>query len=183
MDHCQNTFNAIREQVEAGRPINHPDQYGTSLLYDFLSAYYPSPSHSEDTPFDLQLTLPLEKRKDKVLPFLQWFLDQGVDVNVGRFLFPLTLAVGRSDVPMTEWLLAHGADLSVCPEDEIPEPNYCLFMMDNYWTLSEKIGDFDPQEQEATRKMLRLLFEHGVRGEGQTVRITEEGAFIHDEKV
>lgn len=176
MERYQKILEQVRKKVKEGQDINHPDQYGTSMLYDFLSAYYPT--YSDDNDFDSKLTLPLKERQDGLLSGLEWFLEQGADISQGRFLFPLTLAVGRSDAPLTEWLLSHGADPNACPEDEVNVPSYCLFMMDNYFTLSKMDGDFDPVEQDASRRILQLLFEYGIRGEGQSVRITDEGVLI-----
>ncbi len=159
----------IQEKAAERGSVNKTDAYGTSLLFDYLESYYRTYWEKEEVP---------SAPPAVVIKELEWFLDQGADVSLGRFLFPLVLAVCHLDVYMTEWLLFHGADPNACPEDEVNVPNYCLYCMGNHRYLSLRENDFPPEEQEAVEKILKLLQAYGVRGSWQGITLSDEGMDI-----
>ena len=161
-------FTSIQKKVAEGVSVNQTDAYGTSFLFDYLEAYYRT-FDKDDLP---------EAPPESVLSALDWFLEQGADLNCGRFLFPFTLAVGRLDLYMTRWLLEHGADPSVYPEDDATETNYSLYMLGNYRFLSRREGTFSADAEQRVNDLLQLLHDYGVRGSWQGITLNNEGVFI-----
>ena len=161
---------AIQEKVTERGSVNKTDAYGTSLLFEYLEKYYQRYERDAAPPAP-----PAE-----IIKGLEWFLSQGADVSLGRFLFPLVLAVCHLDVFMTEWLLSHGADPNACPEDEVDVPNYCLYCMGNHRYLSLREEDFPLEEQVAVKKILDLLQAYGVRGSWQGITLNDEGVRIEE---
>ncbi len=100
-----------------GEPAEVPFPGAPPALQCLLDAYYQHDvygcSDIEEVPEDAaagELTQPLEERASGILAKMKWLLARGADVNSGSEWPPLMLAVCALDVPVTAWLLEHGAD-------------------------------------------------------------------------
>lgn len=180
-------FRRIQAFADAGKDINrfYDDR---AVLDSFLDSYYQHElcAVTEDAAFNKML-LPLNQRAYPIQEQLDWLLSHGANINDGGEDRPLMNAVSALDAPMTEYLLAHGAD----PMYDDPENEIIPYGCGNYYIddldirlLDESFSrNKDPEVFKSALRIAVLLAQYGVTnvqthcitidGENRTVRIRQ----------
>ncbi len=97
-------FLKIKGIVDGGGDINKI-LCGNSLIGNLMELYYLDKYDGGEK----LLKAELKERKDGILEMLEWLYGNGADLNIGENP-PLIFAVEEFDVPMTKYLISHGAD-------------------------------------------------------------------------
>jgi hypothetical protein len=161
-------FEAVKEYIAMGNPINICDERGDSLFAEFIDGYVNCGDvvegeeeqllHEHDE-FDYdfwdgflstKLKTPLmERNEGAIARQIEWFLAQGADINYcelskhGLLNTPLSIAVQDEDYFLAKFLLEHGADPKVWlfsdDRTRLKYENYLIEHMD--FVLMEANGE------------------------------------------
>lgn len=180
-------FDAIKEYVGAGNPINVCDGDGNSLLTAFLAGYVEHGDITEDQEelrkedpegdYGLWISFlstkhktPLAQRSSKIVEQLEWFLNQGASLDLcdlskcGMVDTPLVVAVHDEDYYLTEYLLEHGADPKVWLfDDRDPGEQYETYLIDH---MDISLLDSKGERFGNLCKIAALLVGHGFEDYG-----------------
>ncbi len=109
MKRSLNFFQKIKGAVANGGDIN-AIMCGNSLIGNLMELYYLD-KYDGGEKYSSVLRTELKERKDSIFEMLEWLYCNGADLNIGENP-PLVFAVEEFDVPMTKYLISHGADAS-----------------------------------------------------------------------
>lgn len=165
-------------------------------LVDFLYSYYDNVIYKiyekteddlddDDEAFPKELTLPLEQREYPIREQLLALLDAGYDLNApcGEDDYPLMRAVGFLDAPMTEFMIAHGADPFLYPNPSDPcRGNYYFDDLDIHAMNESFVTDANRDVFDAILRVAVVLGRAGVRGNGHCLTIDDDSVSLEQAK-
>lgn len=166
----------------------------TYNLVDFLYSYYEDLVYKTYEPEEQrpnesvpkEITLPLEEREYPIKKQLLALLDAGYDFNTlcGEDDYPLMRAVGFLDAPMTEFMIAHGADPFLYPDaDDLHWGNYYFEDLDITAMHEGFANDADRGVLDAVMKVAIVLGRAGVRGQGNCLTIQDHEVTLNGPKM
>ena len=114
----------LKEKLDS---INNNKNLKTPV-YSFLCTYYDEyideMDPSENAPFPEELTKPIEDRESGIAEAMKLLVENHYNLDEGDCFNPLMMAVGHADAPMTEFLIANGADAHYWPDMDEPIEKY-----------------------------------------------------------